>query len=104
MQILRINTRVLDIPLKSCARKNAISIGINRTSMAMNIRTEEPENHIMRDSDANTAVSSLAMTLPHANRGDNRNVKNARNLRRFAVLSISLFLASLFQTEGFIVN
>ncbi len=41
------------MPLISYAGKNAISIGINRTGMAMNICMEEPENQIMEDSDAN---------------------------------------------------
>ena len=53
-------------------------MGMNITAMAMNIRINEPENHIMRDSDANTAVSSLAITLPQANSGDRKNVNTAR--------------------------
>ena len=34
-----------------------MSIGINRTSMAMKICSAEPEYHIIRDNEANTAVS-----------------------------------------------
>ncbi len=59
--------------------------------MAMNMRMEEPENHIMRDSDANTAVSSLAKTLPHASKGDTINVNMARYFSLFAAFSIRSF-------------
>ena len=57
------------IPHRTCAWKKEISIGINMTAMAMKILIEEPEYQVMRDRDANTAVSSLAITLPQAKTG-----------------------------------
>ena len=62
-------------------------MGINMTAMAMKILIEEPEYQIMRDRDANTAVSSLAITLPQAKTGARKKVKTAS---RFAALSICL--------------
>ena len=50
-------------------------MGINMTTMAMKILIEEPEYQIMRDRDANTAVSSLAITLPQAKTGARKKVK-----------------------------
>ena len=52
-------------------------MGINMTAMAMKILIEEPEYQIMRDRDANTAVSSLAITLPQAKTGARKKVKTA---------------------------
>jgi hypothetical protein len=55
-----------------------MSIGTNRTSMAIKICCADPEYHIMRDREANTAVSSLAITLPQASNGESINVINPR--------------------------
>lgn len=65
-------------------------MGINMTAMAMKILIEEPEYQIMRDRDANTAVSSLAITLPQAKTGARKKVKTTSRFSRFAVLSICL--------------
>ena len=56
----------------------------------MKILIEEPEYQIMRDRDANTAVSSLAITLPQAKTGARIKVKNASRFSRFSALSICL--------------
>ena len=72
MQILQISFWTFDNPLISCARKNAMSIGINKTSMAMKICRAEPEYQIIRDNEAKTAVSSVAVTLPQEKSGDKK--------------------------------
>ena len=66
-----------------------MSIGINMTSIAMKICGAEPEYHIIRDKEANTAVSSVARTLAHESRGETANVKIASQISLFGALSIS---------------
>ena len=58
----------------------------------MKILIEEPEYQIMRDRDANTAVSSLAITLPQAKTGARIKVKNAS---RFAAFPLYPFASPL---------
>ena len=75
---MQIRLRAIGISLKLSAKKKETSIGINRTSMATNIRNALPEYQIMREREANTAVSSVDITLTHAQAGEMRNVKSAR--------------------------
>ena len=58
------------------------------TAIAIKIRIDDPEYQIIRDNDANTAFSSLATTLPHANSGDRKKINTARIISLFGVLSI----------------
>lgn len=60
----------------------------------MKICSAEPEYQIMRDREAKTAVSSVAVTLPQENSGDRKNVKMARILSLFAAFSIFVIPAS----------
>ena len=62
--------------------------------MAIKICRAEPEYQIMRDREANTAVSSVAVTLPQEKSGDRKNVKTARILSLFSAFSISVIPAS----------
>ena len=67
--------------------------------IAMKIRNAEPEYHIMRDSDANTAFSSLDITLPQATNGEMIKVNSASILSFFTVLFILITLiSSVFQS------
>ncbi len=63
MQILQVRFCALVRPFMLCARKNARSIGINKTNMATKILNTEPEYQVIRDGESNTAVSSVAVTL-----------------------------------------
>ena len=56
--------------------------------MAMKICSADPEYHIMRDREANTAVSSVARTLAHESSGETAKVKTASQINLFGVLSI----------------
>ena len=48
--------------------------------MAIRIRRADPEYQIMRDKEANTAVSSVARMLAHESSGETANVKTASDL------------------------
>jgi hypothetical protein len=94
MAILNTSFCVFETPLRLCARKKETSIGMNMTAMAMKIRKDDPEYHIMRESEANTAVSSLALMLAQANNGDRTNVTTAMIRSLFCARSI-FFLRQL---------
>ena len=48
-----------------------------------------PEYHIIRDKEANTAVSSVASIFAHESRGDIAKVKTASQINLFGDFSIS---------------
>ncbi len=64
MQLLQASFCDHERAFKVWAKKKAVSIGTKSITMAANIRSWEPEYHIMRERDAKTADSSLAITLP----------------------------------------
>ena len=70
MRILHKFILFFDISFKLSARKNENSIGKNIAIMEISILHGSPEYHINREREANTAVSSLAMTLPQASKGE----------------------------------
>ena len=57
-------------------------------SMAMNIHSALPEYHIIRERDANTAVSLLETMLPQETIGERKKVKKASQRNLFMVLFI----------------
>ncbi len=61
-------------------------------SIATSIRNSLPEYQIIREREANTAVSSLAITLPQAHRGEITKVKVPSSISLFAVLSAAFIL------------
>lgn len=101
MQIRQTRRSLLDRPIRLCVWKKAMSIGTNKTSTEMKICILEPVYQIMRDREAKTAVSSVDMTLLHANNGDKRKVKTARIRSLLGALSIcgSSDIHPFFKTE-----